>query len=153
VAALPRLKCPHRLEPHQIQGLDFIHIFPVIQWLVKKALETREEMTQEIRNRALLEFSKTGQTPADVAFRSRSLSTSSCACACSCLCVGVGVAHTALQCCAGRCDHHVGERVVQAAPPVQSARCRRCNRAEPCALDPSRVSGRHLFNAKQTCFR
>lgn len=25
------MKCPHRLEPHQIQGLDFIHIFPVIQ--------------------------------------------------------------------------------------------------------------------------
>jgi len=25
------MKCPHRIEPHQIQGLDFIHIFPVIQ--------------------------------------------------------------------------------------------------------------------------
>ena len=25
------MKCPHRLEPHQIQGLDFIHIFPVVQ--------------------------------------------------------------------------------------------------------------------------
>jgi len=31
VAVLPRMKCPHRLEPHQIQGLDFISIFPVIQ--------------------------------------------------------------------------------------------------------------------------
>ena len=31
VAVLPRMKCPHRIEPHQIQGLDFIHIFPVIQ--------------------------------------------------------------------------------------------------------------------------
>uniref|UniRef100_A0A8C5Q1G4 Coiled-coil domain-containing protein 93 n=1 Tax=Leptobrachium leishanense TaxID=445787 RepID=A0A8C5Q1G4_9ANUR len=31
VSVLPRMKCPHRLEPHQIQGLDFIHIFPVIQ--------------------------------------------------------------------------------------------------------------------------
>ena len=31
VAVLPRMKCPHRLEPHQIQGLDFINIFPVIQ--------------------------------------------------------------------------------------------------------------------------
>ena len=31
VAVLPRMKCPHRLEPHQIQGLDFIHIYPVIQ--------------------------------------------------------------------------------------------------------------------------
>lgn len=31
VAVLPIMKCPHRIEPHQIQGLDFIHIFPVIQ--------------------------------------------------------------------------------------------------------------------------
>lgn len=31
VAVLPRMKCPHRIEPHQIQGLDFIHIFPVVQ--------------------------------------------------------------------------------------------------------------------------
>ena len=31
VAVLPKMKCPHRLEPHQIQGLDFIHIFPVVQ--------------------------------------------------------------------------------------------------------------------------
>ncbi|XP_062434552.1 coiled-coil domain-containing protein 93 isoform X2 [Rhea pennata] len=31
VSVLPKMKCPHRLEPHQIQGLDFIHIFPVVQ--------------------------------------------------------------------------------------------------------------------------
>ena len=31
VAVLPRMKCPHRIEPHQIQGLDFIHIYPVVQ--------------------------------------------------------------------------------------------------------------------------
>jgi hypothetical protein len=31
VAVLPEMKCPYHLEPHQIQGLDFIHIFPVIQ--------------------------------------------------------------------------------------------------------------------------
>lgn len=31
VAVLPKMKCPYRIEPHQIQGLDFIHIFPVIQ--------------------------------------------------------------------------------------------------------------------------
>uniref|UniRef100_A0A914RRG0 Coiled-coil domain-containing protein 93 n=1 Tax=Parascaris equorum TaxID=6256 RepID=A0A914RRG0_PAREQ len=28
---LQQLKCPHSLEPHQIQGLDYIHIFPVVQ--------------------------------------------------------------------------------------------------------------------------
>lgn len=33
VAVLPKMKCPHRIEPHQIQGLDFIHIYPVVQVL------------------------------------------------------------------------------------------------------------------------
>ena len=52
------MKCPHTIEPHQIQGLDFINIFPVIQWLVKKALETRAE--REVFNRAysLREYEK-----------------------------------------------------------------------------------------------
>ena len=30
VAVLPQMKCPHRIEPHQIQGLDFIHIFSYV---------------------------------------------------------------------------------------------------------------------------
>ena len=33
-----------------IQGLDFIHIFPVIQWLVKRAIETREEFGGNIHS-------------------------------------------------------------------------------------------------------
>ena len=52
------MKCPYAIEPHQIQGLDFINIFPVIQWLVKKAIETRAEMGDLNRNFALLQFSK-----------------------------------------------------------------------------------------------
>uniref|UniRef100_A0A915ERR8 Coiled-coil domain-containing protein 93 n=1 Tax=Ditylenchus dipsaci TaxID=166011 RepID=A0A915ERR8_9BILA len=28
VEVLPKVKCPHTIEPHQIQGLDCIHIFP-----------------------------------------------------------------------------------------------------------------------------
>lgn len=31
VKVLPKLNCPARIEPHQIQGLDCIHIFPVLQ--------------------------------------------------------------------------------------------------------------------------
>lgn len=31
VSVLPKMKCPHAIEPHQIQGLDFKNIFPVIQ--------------------------------------------------------------------------------------------------------------------------
>ena len=32
------MKCPYLIEPHQIQGLEFISIFPVIQWLVKRSV-------------------------------------------------------------------------------------------------------------------
>ena len=39
VSVLPKMKCPHRLEPHQIQGLDFIHIFPVIQVCIAKSMQ------------------------------------------------------------------------------------------------------------------
>ncbi|XP_069791325.1 coiled-coil domain-containing protein 93 isoform X2 [Narcine bancroftii] len=59
VSVLPNMKCPHRLEPHQIQGLDFIHIFPVVQWLVKRAIETREEMGDYIRAFSISQFQKT----------------------------------------------------------------------------------------------
>lgn len=38
VTVLPRMKCPYLIEPHQIQGLDFINIFPVIQWLVRRSV-------------------------------------------------------------------------------------------------------------------
>ena len=62
VAVLPRMRCPHRLEPHQIQGLDFIHIFPVIQWLVKLAIATREEMGDYIRAFSESQFSKDHKT-------------------------------------------------------------------------------------------
>ncbi|XP_059151423.1 coiled-coil domain-containing protein 93-like [Physella acuta] len=68
VAVLPRMKCPHRIEPHQIQGLDFIHIFPVVQWLVKRAIETREEMGDYIRSYSISQFSKSHKMPEDEAF-------------------------------------------------------------------------------------
>ena len=58
VAVLPRMKCPFRIEPHQIQGLDYIHIFPVVQWLVKRAIETRAEMGDLNRAFALSQFEK-----------------------------------------------------------------------------------------------
>jgi hypothetical protein len=28
VAVLQKMNCPHPIEPHQIQGLDYIHIYP-----------------------------------------------------------------------------------------------------------------------------
>lgn len=50
------MECPHRIEPHQIQGLDFIHIFPVIQWLVKKSVNVREERREFIRSHAVSQY-------------------------------------------------------------------------------------------------
>uniref|UniRef100_A0A667Z8A1 Coiled-coil domain-containing protein 93 n=1 Tax=Myripristis murdjan TaxID=586833 RepID=A0A667Z8A1_9TELE len=71
VSVLPKMKCPHRLEPHQIQGLDFIHIFPVIQWLVKRAIETREEMGDYVRAYSISQFQKTHSFPEDEEFLQR----------------------------------------------------------------------------------
>ncbi|XP_023931883.1 coiled-coil domain-containing protein 93-like [Lingula anatina] len=68
VAVLPKMKCPHRIEPHQIQGLDFIHIYPVVQWLVKRAIETREEMGDYIRAFSVSQFNKNHKTPEDELF-------------------------------------------------------------------------------------
>ncbi|XP_044732184.1 coiled-coil domain-containing protein 93 isoform X2 [Chrysoperla carnea] len=58
VAVLPKMKCPYGIEPHQIQGLDFIHIFPVIQWLVKTSLEFRQETFEFVRKNAINQFNK-----------------------------------------------------------------------------------------------
>ncbi|NWR60063.1 CCD93 protein, partial [Bucorvus abyssinicus] len=71
VSVLPKMKCPHRLEPHQIQGLDFIHIFPVVQWLVKRAIETKEEMGDYIRSYSISQFQKTHRLPEDDEFMQR----------------------------------------------------------------------------------
>ncbi|XP_056644127.1 coiled-coil domain-containing protein 93 [Diorhabda sublineata] len=58
VAVLPKIKCPLTVEPHQIQGLDFIHIFPVIQWLVKRSLECRQDVAAFVRKCAIDQFDK-----------------------------------------------------------------------------------------------
>uniref|UniRef100_A0A1I7WWA0 Coiled-coil domain-containing protein 93 n=1 Tax=Heterorhabditis bacteriophora TaxID=37862 RepID=A0A1I7WWA0_HETBA len=50
VDVLKQLNCPHNIEPHQIQGLDFIHIFPVVQWLVKLAIEAKKEHGDDLES-------------------------------------------------------------------------------------------------------
>ena len=52
------MKCPYALEPHQIQGLDYIHLFPIIQWLVKKAIATREAEGDKVRQFAIKQYHK-----------------------------------------------------------------------------------------------
>uniref|UniRef100_T1HMH9 Coiled-coil domain-containing protein 93 n=1 Tax=Rhodnius prolixus TaxID=13249 RepID=T1HMH9_RHOPR len=58
VAVLPKMNCPLMIEPHQIQGLDFVHIHPVIEWLVKKSIENREEHGDYLLRYAVHQFSK-----------------------------------------------------------------------------------------------
>ncbi|KAF7379628.1 hypothetical protein HZH68_016576 [Vespula germanica] len=58
VVMLPKMKCPYHIEPHQIQGLDCIHIFPVIQWLIKRSMEMRKEMAGFVRSFAVNQFHK-----------------------------------------------------------------------------------------------
>ncbi|VDK43842.1 unnamed protein product [Anisakis simplex] len=56
VEVLPQLKCPYSIEPHQIQGLDYIHIFPVVQWLVKQAIEAKSRRGDTLQNYAIHQF-------------------------------------------------------------------------------------------------
>ncbi|CAF1096705.1 unnamed protein product, partial [Adineta ricciae] len=58
VLVLSRMKCPHAIEPHQIQGGDFIHIFPVVQWLVKRVFDRRAEIGDFNRAYALSQYEK-----------------------------------------------------------------------------------------------
>lgn len=41
IKALKNMKCIHPLLPHQIQGLDYGAIYPVVQWLLKFVDQTR----------------------------------------------------------------------------------------------------------------
>jgi len=49
VSVLPQMKCPFAIEPHQIQGLDFINIFPVVQWLIKESVNKRNEKAARLK--------------------------------------------------------------------------------------------------------
>lgn len=51
VMVLLVMNCPHQLEPHQIVGLDYANLLPVVCWLVRKASEVRQE--HEAFNRLL----------------------------------------------------------------------------------------------------
>ncbi|GBP19895.1 Coiled-coil domain-containing protein 93 [Eumeta japonica] len=58
VKVLPSMQCPHSIEPHQIQGLDFINIYPLVQWLIKYSSEFRVAKEDELRKFAVSQFEK-----------------------------------------------------------------------------------------------
>eukprot|EP00002_Diphylleia_rotans_P010945 TRINITY_DN2169_c0_g1_i1.p1 TRINITY_DN2169_c0_g1~~TRINITY_DN2169_c0_g1_i1.p1 ORF type:complete len:535 (+),score=130.48 TRINITY_DN2169_c0_g1_i1:59-1663(+) len=63
VNGVRKMKCPHPLQSHQIQGQDYINIFPVVQWLVKRAIEAREAMGDFARLFSESQFDKSYELP------------------------------------------------------------------------------------------
>lgn len=52
--ALDKMKCPEKIQAHQIQGLDYPKLYPIFQWLVNLVMETRQ-FRQQINN-SIAEF-------------------------------------------------------------------------------------------------
>jgi len=70
VKGLKSMNCPYLLQPHQIQGLDYGAIHPIIKWLLQFVLETRqlrqdenEAVSSEIGNRILAPEKKSFLSP------------------------------------------------------------------------------------------
>mmetsp|Transcript_7207 Transcript_7207/g.13666 ORF Transcript_7207/g.13666 Transcript_7207/m.13666 type:complete len:631 (-) Transcript_7207:188-2080(-) len=65
VKALLQMKCPLPLQSHQIQGLDYDNLFPILQWLVRKVLETRRLTGDLVRALSVSQFDKTYSFPGE----------------------------------------------------------------------------------------
>ncbi|GAB5354631.1 hypothetical protein AAMO2058_000135300 [Amorphochlora amoebiformis] len=65
VKALVRMKCPHPLQPQQIQGLDYPPLFKATKWLVSRVIEIRAETQSRMRQQAEFNFDKTLRFPSD----------------------------------------------------------------------------------------
>ncbi|XP_059067043.1 uncharacterized protein LOC131079581 isoform X2 [Cryptomeria japonica] len=68
-AALKNMECPYPLQAHQIQGLDYQAVYPVVQWLVKRVLAMREALGDELHRFSHLQFEKHYQLPTETAFK------------------------------------------------------------------------------------
>jgi hypothetical protein len=64
---LQRMKCPTQLLPHQIQGLDFPHVLPVMHWLLEKVVEVRADTEAAVRRQSERQFDAAYVLPADAA--------------------------------------------------------------------------------------
>lgn len=66
VKALIKMQGPV-IQSHQIQGLDYDHIYPVLKWLVRKVIETRALTGDEVRALSISQYQKNyTPMPADV---------------------------------------------------------------------------------------
>eukprot|EP00897_Mesotaenium_endlicherianum_P009654 jgi/Mesen1/8717/ME000052S08150 len=51
--ALRRMECPHELQAHQIQGLDYPSLLPLLRWLCRRVLSMRHHHGRQMRMHAL----------------------------------------------------------------------------------------------------
>lgn len=65
VMVLLVMNCPHQIEPHQIVGLDYVKLLPVIRWLIKRSAEVRREHEAFNRLLALRYFFKVTNSSLD----------------------------------------------------------------------------------------
>lgn len=65
--ALQRMGCPYPLQAHQIQGLDYPAVLLVVQWLVKRVLQNREESGDQLRKYSLWKFQQHYKLPGEAA--------------------------------------------------------------------------------------
>jgi hypothetical protein len=56
VNALKLMECPLTLAPQQIQGLDYAKIYPVVQWLIKKLMESRDNRGDRNKRQAIMNY-------------------------------------------------------------------------------------------------
>jgi len=63
VNALTYMKSPVGLQPHQIQGLDYDHLYPVLQWLVRKVIENKRLTGDLVRKLSVFQFAQEYEFP------------------------------------------------------------------------------------------
>lgn len=56
VASLSVMECPYNLAPQQIQGLDYERIYPCLQWLIKKLMESRDTRGEANKRQGALNY-------------------------------------------------------------------------------------------------
>jgi hypothetical protein len=62
---LIKMKCKAELLPHQIQGLDFGKLYPVVKWLVQQVYDFRAEHGDMIRDYSIHHFEKHAKIETD----------------------------------------------------------------------------------------
>ena len=69
--SLQKMKCRIPLQAHQIQGLDYAAIYPVVQWLVKQVYAFQQEIGDAMRRLSVSRFDRNFALPADAELSAR----------------------------------------------------------------------------------